>query len=48
MNLWHALTCSIERFGIARTIAGGRFDQAADRIEAYVDSTLERLGVRRG
>lgn len=47
MNLWHALTCSIERFGIARTIVGGRFDQAADRIVAYVDSTLERLGVQR-
>lgn len=46
MSLYHALTCAIERYRIGRAIDRGDMAGAADRITAYVDATLERLGVR--
>lgn len=48
MSIYHALTCAIERYRIGRAIDRGDMAGAVDRITAYVDATLERLGVRHG
>ena len=46
MSIYQALTCAIERYRIRRAIDRGDLAGAADRITAYVDATLGRLGVR--
>ncbi|HML52390.1 MAG TPA: hypothetical protein PKD84_13420 [Propionicimonas sp.] len=46
MSIYHALTCAIERYRIRVWIDRGYYGIAGRKIAAYVDSTLERLGVR--